>query len=174
MRPNTARFFSTLTILAAGLLGGCAMPGGSMYSADKFTYVSDSHSPKTISLLDTRTRQVVWTTEIPVGQQLVISFFEGSDPAANMPDVMKYGFTKAGRWSATMQSSIPVPGQESRRVDCIIRTAPEFAADVVAPTPTPAQPPTMTTKKEADKKDMIELPETETPKANPEPVREVK
>ena len=174
MRPNTAQFFSSLTILAASILGGCAMPGGAMYSADKFCYVSDSHTPTTISLLDTRTRQVVWSTEIPVGQQLVISFFEGSDPAANMPDVMKYGFTKAGNWSASLQSSIPVPGAESRRVDCTIRTAPEFAAGVVAPAAAPAQPATATTKKVPDKKDMIELPETEAPKSNPEPIREVK
>lgn len=174
MRPNTALFLSSMTILAASMLGGCTMPGGSYYSADKFCYISDSHSPKTISLLDTRTHQVVWSTEVPVGQQLVISFFEGTDPAANMPDVMKYGFAKAGSLSASLQSSIPVPGPESRRVDCTIRTAPEFAAGVVAPAPVPAQPATPTTKTDAGKKEMIDLPETEPAKANPEPIREVK
>lgn len=178
MRPNTALFFSTIAILGAGLLGGCTMPGGNMYSADKFTYVSDPYSPKTISLLDVRTRQVVWTTEIPVGQQLIVSFYEGSDPGANMPDVMKYGFAKAGSWSASLQSSIPVPGPESRRIDCTIRTAPEFPAGVVAPAPAPvpgpAQPTTATTKKVEGKKDMIDLPETEPVPANPDPKREVK
>ena len=116
--------------------------------------------------MDTRTRQILWSSEVPVGQQLVDKFFEGSDPSMTMPDIMNYGFSKAGNVGVTWQSSIPVPGADSRRIDFALRTVPEFGAGMNVPPPAPvAAPATATPKKDQPKPEMIDLPET---------VREVK
>ena len=70
-----ARPFAAATILASlALSAGCYYEGGPLRSIDRVTYVSTSWSPKTVTLIDTRTGESMWSVDIPVGQQLVIDF----------------------------------------------------------------------------------------------------
>ena len=61
------RSITLLGILAASFaLLGCRSEGGIGYSADSYTYVSRTWEPKTISVIDTRTGETIWTLELPV------------------------------------------------------------------------------------------------------------
>jgi hypothetical protein len=112
--------------LAAGALctSGCASytPGGGGISRDAFTYISTSHSPKSLQLKDTRTGEVLWTYEIPVERELVISFYEGRNREnIEMPDEMRWEEWEKGRSHGTLDNRMPVPEMIYRRIDVTIR-----------------------------------------------------
>jgi len=112
--------------------------GGSGASIDQFTYVSDSHAPKTITIVDTRTDEVVFAVDIPVGQQLVINF---DDKSANrdkyMSGEMRWGVMPAGKRFGGTRNRIDVPPARSRRIDMTLREGPEISTPPVVETMTP-------------------------------------
>lgn len=106
-------------------VAGCHSPGGSGYSADRFTYVSTEWQPYTISLIDTTTGETVWSIDVPVGKQLYMSFTKGSGPNSYRPDMMSWQIELAGRLFGTPHNQIPSPGPATRRVDVELRPVPE-------------------------------------------------
>lgn len=116
---------------AALFLAGCTgpySPGGAVASSDTATYISTAHSPKTITVLDTRTGQAVWSLELPVGQQLTLQFIQGKgeDPVY-LEDLMRYEiFDEPTTWG-NLPNEISVPGRYARRVTVELRPGPEFA-----------------------------------------------
>jgi hypothetical protein len=128
-------------ILAAGLLAlgvaGCDpghRPGGSQTSMDEFTYESTPDTPKTIRVLDLGTNSVLWTIQVPVGQQVVIRFNENpksTDP--NRPDLMWWELMEMGNEHRQLHNSMPAPPSYLRRIDVELRKnatavpAPEMA-----------------------------------------------
>jgi hypothetical protein len=134
-RPITSLFKAFIITLASTTLlslGGCwaggLSEGGDHVSNDKFVYVSDSYSPKTISLIDTRTKQPIWTGDIPVGQQMVVKFRRGRLAAQgeSMPDTMLWGLTRAHGYTVHNLNSIPCPPAAARRIEFSLRPTPEF------------------------------------------------
>jgi hypothetical protein len=126
---------SLLATLALAGLGGCAnsmwYPGGPLRSIDQYTYESTSHYPQTVSLIDTRTDQVIWTVDVPVDQQLVMRFEKGDgDDNRITPDKMVWDVWPRGQRSGEPQYSMNVPDATARRVDVLMRPAPEFPADM--------------------------------------------
>ena len=126
--------------LSAGITGtallvlcsGCTMnpgwsEGGNLASTDSYTYVSRSHTPQTITLVDVRTNEVIWSRDVPVNKQLSIKFYEGfNSENPSRPDVMRYAIQDTGeRWSR-LTDSITVPPSSSRRLDVELRDGPEF------------------------------------------------
>ena len=104
-RRNTTALAAIL--LAAGALTStaCHYQGGPRYSADRFTYESSSWYPKTVSLIDTRTGQTVWTVDIPVGEQLVVGFSRGTGPNEFNTDEIVWGLMPAGQRFGTRDFS---------------------------------------------------------------------
>lgn len=131
---RTCRPAAILTLALATIaltpLGGCNpyKPGGSGQSADTFTYISDAFSPKTVSLIDTRTGETVWSYEVPVARQLTIRFYktykEQADP--NNPDLMRWEELKPGTEYGSLRNSMNVPPAEARRIDLTVRSIPEL------------------------------------------------
>lgn len=116
--------------VSAMFLGGCRSPyypGGFFRSTNTFTYVSEAHSPKTITLLDTRTGEEIWSVDLPVGHQLTISFREGrGDDPVYLPDLMQYRiFAERSRFGR-LDSQISVPDENTRRVVMTLRPSPEY------------------------------------------------
>jgi hypothetical protein len=118
--------------LVCGLAGltltagaGCFYEGGPRYSADRFTYVSRAWAPKTVTLQDTRTGETLWTVEVPVGQQLVVGFKEGSGPNEYKPDEMVWALMDAGRRGGQLENRVAAPPRDVRRLDVSLRPAPE-------------------------------------------------
>jgi hypothetical protein len=173
--------FALPMVLASTLLGGCSNLSGMGLSAsyDDFVFTSDAMSPKTVSLVDIRTKQTVWSMEVPVGQQIKISFTAGTDPKVYMPDTMRVTEGKANTNRREFLTRIPCPGPESRRLEWSLRSVPEIAGDKPATgasapvSPTKASPSKSEgtkvepSKTEPTKPKMIDLPETEAPKNGP-------
>jgi hypothetical protein len=123
---------------AAGLalpLGGCDLfntqkPGGRLASLDQHTYVSTEWSPKTVSLVDVRSLEEIWSVDVPVGQKLVIRFYPNkSKDNIHNPDVMRWSMYPATQTSDLLDNQMPVPAPQSRRIEWELRAVPEYAPD---------------------------------------------
>jgi hypothetical protein len=115
--------------LAAGLGGTGCNPydeGGSQASYDVAPFVSTSHQPKTVSIVDTRDGSIVWTWEIPVGKKLVIDFDQDKfKDNPNRPDVMRWQEMDADQRYGSLNNEMAVP--RTRRIDWFLREPGEAA-----------------------------------------------
>lgn len=112
--------------------------GGSGASIDEFTYVSYPHQPKSVSVIDTRTEEVIFAMDIPVGQQLVVNFDDPSKNRGNyMSGTMRWALMKAGNAYGTLSNRIDVPPPHSRRIEWTLRPGPEVSTPPQVETMTP-------------------------------------
>jgi hypothetical protein len=121
---------SIICTVASGLtLGGCFSPQGPLinYGGAPHTYHSTEMQPKTVTIIDTRTMEEVWTMEIPPGKQLTFDFAtdEGDDPVMR-PDLMRWQVFDIGTRTGRLRNTVPVPGHGCRRVDVMLREGPEY------------------------------------------------
>ncbi len=126
---------------AAFALAGCSYsPGGAGASNDVHTYVSTSHLPTTVSVLDTRTGEKTLTVEVPVGQQLVLSFHDHDDDEATGRANLNWALMPAGNSWGSLSNRTVVAPQSARRIELSYRRAPEFQRPLaqVKPEPVPA------------------------------------
>ena len=127
--------------LAGLMLGACHLEGGPRYSADRYTYVSREWQPKTVTLIDTRTGETTWSVDVPVGQQLVVGFSQGTGPNELRPDEIVWGLMPAGRRFGSRDNRQPCPPSSARRLDMVLRPAPEMPGDTLPGTPFAEQEP---------------------------------
>lgn len=133
-RPSTLALRAALAVAggAASLLAGCYTEGGGQMSMDRFTYVSTPSQPKTITLVDTRTFESIWSIDVPVGQQVAVQFIkdskgeEGVTPDAYRPDIMRWSLMKAYNTSGELDNAIAVPPSYCRRLEMKLRPSPEM------------------------------------------------
>lgn len=119
----------TVAVVAATLLTGCNTykPGGALQSHDTFTYFSEAHTPVTVTVVDTRTKEAIFVNEVPVGKQLVIRFYdEQNDSNVIRPAAMRWEVMPLGKTGGELDSVMAVPGPDARRVDVAIRKSPEY------------------------------------------------
>jgi hypothetical protein len=110
------------SVLASGLLlvVGCTTP-------ERVSYRSDSYSPKTINVLDSRTGESLLTVDVPVGQQLNMKFEKSRDRAeAEGVDTLRWSLRKWGDAGLSPGSTREVPPPSARRVDVTLRGVPEM------------------------------------------------
>lgn len=124
------RFAAAITVSAAVLaLTGCLDPkGGFMpYTGSPDVFYSWEHTPCTVTLIDTRTEEVLFAMDIPPGKQLALRFLadEGDDPVYT-PDVMLYEVMDRGTKFGRLRNSITVPSSDVRRLDVDYRDGPEL------------------------------------------------
>jgi len=134
-RTTTIR---TITFAGAGALlalSGCYRPSGGYlfnYTGAPHTYISTESLQKSIDIVDTRDESIVFTIDIPPGQELVIDFDEGDgDDPVQRPDLMRYQIFPAGTQSGSLRNAMTVPAAAARRVDVRVHQGPAYA---VAPT----------------------------------------
>ncbi len=119
---------TSLAIAAVVTIAGCHMPEGGImpYTGGSSTYYSTEYRPTTVSLVDTRTEEVIFSMEIPVGKQLALEFMQGEGPdEVALPDVMRYQVADIGRTSGKLSDALPVPNAVTRRIDVDYRRTPE-------------------------------------------------
>lgn len=121
---------ATLSLMAA-----CHSPGGPRWSADRFTFVSTSWQPKTVSLIDTRSGQTVWSVDVPVGQQISVGFSRGTGPNEYNSDEIVWGIMPAGQRMGSRPNRMPCPPRDVRRLDMTLRAAPELPGDMATGAP---------------------------------------
>lgn len=125
---TTARAAAAAWLIGLAGLGGCYFEGGSMSSEDRFTYVSTTWQPKTISVVDTRTAEVIWSVDVPVGKKLVVDFNKGSDEEQKdpyRPDVMLWDIIEPDAYFGALSNKLRIPPKSARRIDMTLRPAPE-------------------------------------------------
>jgi len=126
-----------LVTLGLAGLAGCWKPGGRGISSDAYTYISTSFEPKTVSVIDTRTGQTIWSYDVPVGRQLNFQFAKSDNPqSAAYPDKIKWSEVDAGRLFGTLSNEQAVPGRDGRRIDLKIRPVPENPVELEKGSPT--------------------------------------
>ncbi|MCA9310215.1 MAG: hypothetical protein KDA21_03360 [Phycisphaerales bacterium] len=108
---------------------GCAA------SNDRHVYQSTAWYPQTITLMDTRTGESIWSVDVPVGKQLIVGFRGGAGPNPSKPDVMYWSLTDSGRRTGSQKSMMAVPGPDARLLVPTKRATPEMP-DASMPGPT--------------------------------------
>lgn len=121
---------AAVAVIALASIGGCYYPGGPRYSADRHTFESHSWQPWTVKLTDTRTGEVVWSVDVPVGQQLVVGFKPGSGPNEYKPDEIVWGIMEKGKRFGTRDNRQPCPPREARKLEATLRPTPELITPV--------------------------------------------
>ncbi|GJQ29201.1 MAG: hypothetical protein HBSAPP03_10850 [Phycisphaerae bacterium] len=121
---------------------------------EAYHFPSSAHQPQTITLVDTRTGESVWSQEVPVGKQLNMRFMRRGDIADGQGwDEMRWSISDVGRDQSGTPSTMRVPPPSERRIETHVRTTPEsrpepptpapvpvMAAPAPAPKPAPARP----------------------------------
>lgn len=133
-RPVAVASLSALVALGAGCAGpghayrGYHDEGGTGMSQDTFVYVSRPHEPKTITLIDTRSGEALWTMDVPVGSKLVIDFeADESEGVPERPDLMRWELMNDTDLLGRLDNAMPVPAATARRLDVTLRPGPETA-----------------------------------------------
>lgn len=119
----------------SGLLTGCSAESGTFWSDDRYTYVSRAWEPKTVTLIDTRTGESLWSVDVPVGQQVVVAFSQGTGPNQYKPDEIVWEVMAAGRAGVARGNRMPCPPRDARRLDMTLRPTPEMPGTASAGTP---------------------------------------
>ncbi len=114
-----------ILVAATALTGGCFLRGGPWYSGNApLTYVSTAMSPKTVSVIDTRTGETVWSMDVPVDTKLVLQFEEDLNPGTPMPARLSWRvFDDREMIFGGLNDTIPAPPVSARRIDMSIRNA---------------------------------------------------
>lgn len=140
---STSRFARLSLIARMGLLSvpliaglaGCAGEGGSYWSDDRYVFASRSWQPKTVTLIDTRTGESLWSVDVPVGKELHVGFSQGTGPNEYKPDEVVWEMWEDGRRFGSKDNRMPCPGRDVRRLDMTLRSRPEMPG-----TPVPGSP----------------------------------
>jgi len=92
------------------------------YSRDAHTYVSTPDQPLTITLIDTRTDEIVWSIDVPVGKQLSMMFKRDKGAEGEfMPDLLTWDLFEPRKRFGKRAQSQPVPPEGARLLDVTIR-----------------------------------------------------
>lgn len=138
-RPVAALFLGTLS------LGGCNA------GHESYQFPSTTHTPQTVTLVNTRTGERLWSQEVPAGSQLNIAFVRSPGVAEEQHyDEMRWSITSLGRSPGSVLSTTPtsrssmmrVPPPSERRLEVVVRDGPEDRPSAVGAVTPPAQPTT--------------------------------
>lgn len=141
--PHRMMSFGLVAAVLALSAGGCGFayrpyfdPGGSGVAIDEYTYVSQPGMPQSVRIIDTRTGETVFASDIPVGEQLVINFDDDVFPEhETMTAEMRWRLMPAGNRYGQLRNRVPMPPASSRRVDLFVRQTPELPEAMGGPSP---------------------------------------
>jgi hypothetical protein len=115
-------------VLVASMTGCYSPKGGLMpASGGPQTYYSYETLPVTITIIDLRSNEEIFTMNVPPGKQLTFDFLdgEGDDPAYT-PDLMRFEVFDMGTDSGKLRNTLSVPSAHSRRIDVTYRHEYEY------------------------------------------------
>jgi len=115
-------------LAASTTMSGCWKPGGIGVSLDAYTYLSSEYEPKTVTIIDTRSGQAIWSYDVPVGKELVFRFYPKHDDGNyTYPDMMRWDLWDGGRQFGEPTQKFLVPTASARKIDVRLRPVPEYA-----------------------------------------------
>ncbi len=116
-------------VACAPALPGCHSPAGGImpYTGGSNTYYSYETRPVTITILDLRTDEEIFTINVPPGKQLTFDFKDGAgDDEIYTPDVMRYEIFDMGTYDGGLNNTLNVPPANARRIDVYYRDEAEY------------------------------------------------
>ncbi|MFO0830808.1 MAG: hypothetical protein U0637_03085 [Phycisphaerales bacterium] len=114
-------------LVASLALAACVAGLAACRGPERISYKSDTWSPKTISVLDTRTGESVVTIDVPVGKQLNLWFKKDPTQAENEgSDELAYAVRPWGDKATIPGTTLQVPPPSARRIDMTLRKSPEM------------------------------------------------
>jgi hypothetical protein len=129
-------------LAAIPMLGGCWYPGyhpgGQQASRDLYTFQSRPDYPQTVTLVRPSTGEVVWQVDVPEDRFLVVRFYDTMDTGmARDRSMMRWEFMTPfdAQLGGDLNSAMPVPGVNDRRLDVTLRPAGRPMAAVPPPEP---------------------------------------
>lgn len=116
---------STRTAKALALtLGSSLLLPGCMH--ESYSYASTAHMPLTVAMKNTTTGETVWSYDVPVGQQLNVSFQRDADLADSQGyDDMVWTVSQIGAFEKGRTNTLRVPPPSERRLDMTVRSSNE-------------------------------------------------
>lgn len=149
MNRSMTRITTATLVLGGALLGGCWGVGGTRgWVPDSYTYESTPDMPYTVSIVDARTGETLWSLDVPVEQQLSFNFVKGDNQDLAYPDKMSWDVWEMGTRWGNPKNELAVPAAHSRIIDAKLRKAPELPphmrpmGDTPWMQPAPVQPTT--------------------------------
>lgn len=140
-RPASRR--ARVAALGVAALALASMSGCLFFSNDTYPYVSQTWSPKTVTLVDSRTGQELWRYDLPVDTKMRILFEDGDKKNREFPDEMRWEVRSTTGGSFKDQGRVPSPPEGVRRIDWYLRPGPEYPRlDPPAGEPAPLPEPT--------------------------------
>ena len=109
---STARLRRVLLsagLAVAAISAGCWTEGGVPISLDRYTYKSTPTQPKTITLVDIRTGEQIWSYDIPVGKRLSLQFVDDKLDDTWRPSVMRWDVAPGDSLFGELKNQIAVP-----------------------------------------------------------------
>lgn len=139
---RTRPFIAALAATALLAAGGCQsitgqQAGGRMASLDQYTYESTQYLPQTVTVVDLRDGQELWSMDVPVGYKLITRFYDNKSDNPAYPDIMRWAVVPLTRKSTLLENKIPMPDSGARRIEVAYREGPEDTPDIANP---PADP----------------------------------
>jgi hypothetical protein len=120
-----------------------------------------------VFLKDTRTGEVIWSVDVPVGKQLTLKIQKGMGPKDSMtPDLMLWQIFDQGTSSGVLNSSVAVPTGDDKLISWKLRPAPELPEDATSGRrEAPKEPPIKVAPEESGKPAPAPPPTGQTPPA---------
>jgi hypothetical protein len=117
---------AALLLAASAPMSGCWMPGywpgGPQATRGLHTFESTTDFPQVIQLTDIATREVIWSISVPVGQQLVVRFYDDHDPEnIDRPALMRWELMDRGTRFGELDNAITVPDYDRRLLEVFNR-----------------------------------------------------
>lgn len=175
--------FASLLLLAplTLLAGGCAWIDDT--SDDNYLYKSTPHLPVTVTLVDTRTDEEVWSQDVPVGSALKLAFRRnGTHDDPYGVSVMTWRWTGKAEQAGERSGRLTVPTRDVRRIDLHYRDPVERYVPVPPSQPSPEVELVSDEAREPDAPANVdedppadsepETPEPETPEQSEQPAEE--
>lgn len=121
IRRNTSH--ARMAVAALVGLAALALPG---CFHEKYSYASTVHMPLTVTMKNTSTGETIWSYDVPVGQQLNVTFQRDADLADSQGyDDMVWTVSDIGKSDAGRPSTLRVPPPSERRLDLTVRSGNE-------------------------------------------------
>lgn len=126
MTPHSKKSFLKTLALALPVIGSTLFLTGCDGGPEIYSYRSEVHSPKTVTLRDTSTGEEILKVDVPVGQQLNLRFDKFRDYAeADGNETLHWSIRPWNDDSVAGGNTLKVPPSSSRRVEMTLRPAPE-------------------------------------------------
>lgn len=126
MYRSNRLLFTALAAMAVVPIAGCwspgYRPGGQQATRGVHTFESTQDFLQSIQIVDLATNDVIWSIHVPLGEQVVLRFYDQHDPEnVERPALMRWELMPRGTRWGELDNAIPVPAYDRRLMNVFYR-----------------------------------------------------